>query len=81
MAIKILVISDVINDELKLVTDWLRPNNFSLNELKTKSLLFIPINKLNLTLSHIKLNGYLLTLAKSVTYLSVEIDETLFWNN
>ena len=49
------VISDVINSELKLVTDWLRANKLSLNESKTK-LLFRPINKLNLTLSNIKLN-------------------------
>ena len=73
--------SNVINSELKLVTDWLRANKLSLNESKTKLLLFRPINKLNLTLSNIKLNGHLLTLAKSVTYLGIEIDETLSWNN
>ena len=73
--------SNVINNELKLVTDWLTANKLSLNESKTKSLLFRPINKLNLTLSNIKLNGHLLTLAKSVTYLGIEIDETLSWNN
>ena len=67
------VISDVINSELKLVTDWLRANKLSLNESKTKLLLFRPINKLNLT-SNIKLNGHLLTLAKSVMYLGIEID-------
>ena len=71
------VISDVINSELKLVKDWLRANKVSLNESKTKLLLFRPISKLNLTLSNIKLNGHLLTLEKSVTYLGIEIDETL----
>ena len=81
MAIEILVISDVINSELKLVTDWLRANKLSLNESKTKLLLFRPINKLNLTLSNIKLNGHLLTLAKSDTHFGIEIDETLSWNN
>ena len=75
------VISDVINSELKLVTDWLRANKLSLNESKTKLLLFRPINKLNLTLSNIKLNGHLLTLTKSVTYLGIEIDKTLSWSN
>ena len=75
------VISDVINSELKLVTDWLRANKLSLNESKTKLLLFRPINKLNLKLSNIKLNGHLLTLAKSVMYLGIEIDKTLSWNN
>ena len=48
--------SVVINCKLKLATDWLRANKFSLNELKTKLLLFRPINKLNLTLLNIKLN-------------------------
>ena len=69
--------SNVINSELKLVTDWLRANKLSLNESKTKLLLFRPINKLNLTLSNIKLNGHLLTLAKSFKYLGIEIDKTL----
>ena len=32
-------------------------------------------------MSNIKLNGHLITLAKSVTYLGIEIDETLSWNN
>ena len=41
---------------------------------------FTPINKLSLTSSNIKLNENLLTLAKSVTYLSIEIDENLSWN-
>ena len=75
------VISDVISSELKLVRDWLRANKLSLNKSKTKLLLFRPINKLNLTLSNIKLNGHLLTLAKSVRYLGIEIDKTLSWNN
>ena len=77
MAIKTLVISDAINSELKLVTDWLRANKLSLNESKTKLLLFRPINKLNLKLPNIKLNRLLLTLATSVTYLGIEIDESL----
>ena len=64
------IISNVILSELKLVTDWLRANRLSLNESKTKLLLFRPIN---LT-SNIKLNGHLLTLAKSVMYLGIEID-------
>ena len=71
------VISDVINSELKLVKDWLRANKVSLNESKTKLLLFRPISKLNLTLSNVILNGHFLTLEKSVAYLGIEIDETL----
>ena len=58
------IMSDVINSELELVTDWPRANKLSLNESKTKLLLFRPTNKLNLTLPNIKLNGHFLTLAK-----------------
>ena len=50
------IISDVINSELKLRTDWIRANKLSLNQSKSKLSLFRPINKLNLTLSNIKLN-------------------------
>ena len=32
-------------------------------------------------MSNIKLNGHLLTLAKSVIYFDIEIEETLSWNN
>ena len=37
------VVSDVIDSELKLVADWLRPNKLSLNESKTKLLLLDPL--------------------------------------
>ena len=55
---------DDINCQIKLVTDLLRANKRFLNELKTKLRLFKSINKLNLTMSNIKLNEYLLTLVK-----------------
>ena len=73
--------SDVITSELTLVIAWLRANKLSLNESKTKLLLFRAIKKNNLILSNIKLNEYLLTLSKSVMYLGVEIEETLSWNS
>ena len=49
-------IFDIINSELKLATDQLRASRLSLNESKTKLLLFKLINKLNLMLPNIKLN-------------------------
>ena len=49
--------------------------------IKNKLIFLRLINKLNLTLSNTKLNENLLTLAKSVTYLSIEIDGILSWNN
>ena len=81
VTIKFLAVSDVIKSELKLVLGWLRANKLSLNESKIKLLLLRPINKLNLISSGIKLKEHLLTLAKSVTYLGIEIDKTLSWNN
>ena len=46
------VIFDVINSELKPVTDRLGANKLSLNESKTKLLIFVPINELNLTFAN-----------------------------
>ena len=53
--------SSVINNEQKLLTDWLRATKLSLNESKTKLLIFIPCRKLNITVLNIKLNKFILT--------------------
>ena len=50
-------ISCVINNELKLLTDWLRASKLSLNESKTRLLIFRPRRKLNITVPNIKLNN------------------------
>ena len=73
-------ISCVMNNELKLLTDWLRANKLSLNESKTKLLIFRPCKKLNITLPNIKLNNFISTPEKNVTYLGIEINENLSWN-
>ena len=69
-----------MNNELQLLTDWFRANKISLNESKTKLLIFRPRRKLNITVSNIKLNNFILTPEKSVTYLGIEINENLSWN-
>ena len=69
-----------MNNELQLLTDWLRANKISLNESKTKLLIFRPRRKLNITLTNIKVDSFILTLEKTVTYLGIEIDENLSWN-
>ena len=74
-------ISCVMNNEIKLRTDWLRANKLSLNESKTKFLIFRPCRKLNMTVPNIKLNNFILTPWKTVTFLGIEIDENLSWNN
>ena len=69
-----------MNNELQLLTDWLRANKISLNKSKTKFLIFRPRRKLNITVPNIKLNNFILTPEKTVTYLGIEIDENLSWN-
>ena len=61
------------------MTDWLTANKISLNESKTKFLIFRPRRKLNITVPNIKLNNFILTPEKTVTYLGIEIDENLSW--
>ena len=71
-------ISCVMNNELQLLTDWLRANKISLNESKKKLLIFRPRRKLNITVPNIKLNNFILTLEKTITYLGIEIEMKTF---
>ena len=63
-----------MNNELKLLTDWLRANNISFNEFKTKVLIFRPHIQLNITVPNIKLNNFILTPEKTFTYVGIEIN-------
>ena len=69
-----------MNNELKLLTGWLRADKLSLNESKTKVLIFRPRRKLNITVPKIKLNSFILTTEKSITHLGIEVYENLSWN-
>ena len=69
-----------MNNELKLLPDWHRANKLSSNESKTNILIFRPRRKLNITVPNTKLNNFILTPEKTVTYLGIEIDENLSWN-
>ena len=61
------VISDIPNSEIKLVIDWLIADKLSLNESKTKLLLFRPINNLTLKLdSHLPKKVVLFTSLESL---------------
>ena len=68
-----------MSNEVKLLTDWLRANKHSLNESIAKLLIFRPRRKLNIAVPNIKLNNFILTLEKPVTYLGTENDENLSW--
>ena len=75
-------IETVLNHELKLASTWLCANKLSLNEDKTKLIIFHSRNKvLNENSISIKLNNKKLSLSKSVNYLGLSIDDCLSWNN
>ena len=74
-------ISCVMNNELKLLTDWFRANKLSLNESKRKLLIFRPRGKLIITVPNIELNNFIVTPEKTVTYLGIEINENLSGTN
>ena len=69
-----------MNNELQLLTEWLRANKISLNKSKTKLLIFRPRRKLKIAVPNIKLNNFILTPEKTVTYLGTEIEENLSCN-
>ena len=66
-----------MNNELRLLTDGLRANNLSMNESKTKLLIYRPRRKLNITVLNIKLNHFILT----ITYAGLEIEKTFAGRN
>ena len=70
-------ISCAMNNELKLVTLWLKTNELSLIESKIKFLIFRLPKKLIITVPHIKLNNFILTTEKIVFCLGIEINENL----
>ena len=76
-----LVLERVMNEELKILVEWLKSNKLSLNENKTELIIFKPPTE-NLTSDEvsIKLNNHTLTPCKVVKYLGIVIDENLNWN-
>ena len=58
-----------VKNELQLLTNWLRANKISLNESKTKLLIFRPHRKLSITVPNIKLNNFILTPEKRLLIL------------
>ena len=72
-------LSEAVNSDLKNFTNWHNANKISLSASKTELILFKPkIEKLNFDLK-LKVNGKRLYATKSVKYLSVKINENLFW--
>ena len=70
-------ISCVRNNELQLLSNWLKANKFSLNESKTRILIFSSHRKVNVTVPNIKQNNFILTPENNVIYVGIQIDENL----
>ena len=58
----------------------LAASKLSLSESKTQLILFRCGRQHRPTASNIKLNNFIFEPVKSVTYLSIEVDEILSWN-
>ena len=79
----IAIISNSINIELTKITDWLKINKLSLNEDKTKYMIFHTQQRnmaLYETLS-IKLNNQSIKRVKSFNFLGIIINEQLNWSD
>ena len=70
----------VVNHELKLLSQWLRSNKLSLNEIKTELIIFRSSRENLPRESDIRINNYKLKLHSHAKYLGVVIDEVLSWN-
>ena len=70
-----------INHDLKVLTTWLRANRISLNTSKTKTSLFRPKSKRNIT-KHLnfRISGQYIPWKTQVKYLGPAINEHLDWD-
>ena len=74
-------VSDDINSELKLVSDWLALNKLSLNTKKTKMMLFHHRQKnIDNLVPELKMNGKNIELVKDFNFLGITLDECMTWN-
>ena len=69
-----------MNEDLKLVFEWLCTNRLSLNVAKTEFIIFKPPQKSLSTRLTLKLNGTVLYESKKIKYLGLIVDDRLKWN-
>ena len=77
---KLDTIESIINQELKLLVQWLQGNKLSLNETKTEVIVFRSPWKHLPHEPDIRINSYKLKLHSHIKYLGMLIDEVLSWN-
>lgn len=73
------VIQDKINDDMKLLVDWLRTNKLSINESKTELLIFRSTNCKVPKDFYITINDCKVFPQKFVKYVGIFLDEHLTW--
>ena len=77
---KLDTIESIINQELKLLVQWLQSNKLSLNETKAEVIVFRSPWKHLPREPDIRINSYKLKLHSHIKYLGILIDEVLSWN-
>ena len=70
----------IMNEELKLLFDWLCANRLSLNVAKTEFLIFRPQKKLNNKIK-LRLNDTTIRESTKIKYLGLLLDGNLSWNS
>ena len=74
-------IHKVINNELKLLFDWLCANRLSLNVAKTEFIIFRPPRKKLEKRIYLTLNGVKLYESPKIKYLGIILDNRLTWKH
>jgi len=70
-----------VNQDLKLLTTWLRANKISLNTSKTELIIFRSPNKPLKKNLNFRISGQHIFPTSQVTYLGVQLQEHLNWNS
>ena len=70
-----------INEDLKLLCEWLRANRISLHTSKSEIILFRSVHSKISKHLNFRLSGQKVTLSTSVKYLGIHLDQHLTWEN
>ena len=75
-------LSDAINNELNLITDWLALNKLSLNAKKTKMMIFHhPQRNISAIVPKLQINNSNIECVKEFNFLGIVLDECLTWKS
>ena len=74
-------LNEILQIDMKKITNWLNVNKLSLNTTKTKFILFRSRNKKSKHDLNISINEENIKQVKSITFLGIVIDEFLTWRD